>query len=101
MSWEKLQDEVDAGVVLWGYEEAGALVGVMGIQQVQDVTLVGHAYVRTSSQKRGIGGHLLSHFAGVGKRADVDRQMGARSPLRATVLPDCGGDQRWSSLPRQ
>ena len=94
MSLEKLQDEVDARVVIWGYEEAGALVGVMGIQQVQDVTLVRHAYVRTSSQKRGIAGRLLSHFAGVGKRADDDRPWAARSPRRATVLPDCGGDQR-------
>ncbi len=56
MSSEKLQDEIDEGVVFWGYEEAGALVGVMGIQEVQDVTVVRHAYVRTSSQKRGIGG---------------------------------------------
>ena len=39
------------GVMFWGYEEAGALVGVMPIQQVQDVTLVRHAYVRTSSQR--------------------------------------------------
>jgi len=62
MSREKLQNEIDEGVVFWGYEEAGALVGVMGIQQIQDVTLVRHAYVRTSSQKRGIGGHLLSHL---------------------------------------
>jgi N-acetylglutamate synthase-like GNAT family acetyltransferase len=62
MSREKLQDEIDEGVVFWGYEEAGVLVGVMGIQQVEDVTLIRHAYVRTSSQKRGIGGHLLSHL---------------------------------------
>jgi N-acetylglutamate synthase-like GNAT family acetyltransferase len=62
MSQEKLQHEIDDGVVFWGYEENGALVGVMGIQPVQDVTLVRHAYVRTSSQKRGIGGHLLSHL---------------------------------------
>jgi N-acetylglutamate synthase-like GNAT family acetyltransferase len=62
MSREKLQNEIDEGIVFWGCEEAGALVGVMGIQQVQDVTLVRHAYVRTSSQKRGIGGHLLSHL---------------------------------------
>jgi N-acetylglutamate synthase-like GNAT family acetyltransferase len=62
MSREKLRDEIDEGVVFWGYEEAGALTGVMGIQQVQDVTLVRHAYVRSSSQKRGIGGHLLSHL---------------------------------------
>jgi N-acetylglutamate synthase-like GNAT family acetyltransferase len=62
MSREKLQREIDEGVVFWGYEETGTLAGVMGLQQVQDVTLIRHAYVRTSSQKRGIGGHLLSHL---------------------------------------
>jgi N-acetylglutamate synthase-like GNAT family acetyltransferase len=68
MSREKLQDEVDEGVVFWGYEDAGELAGVMGIQQLQDVTLVRHAYVRTGSQKRGIGGHLLSHLRGLASR---------------------------------
>jgi N-acetylglutamate synthase-like GNAT family acetyltransferase len=68
MSREKLQDEIDEGVVFWGYEEAGTLVGVMGIQPVQDVTLVRHAYVRTSSQKRGIGGQLLSHLRELASR---------------------------------
>ena len=68
MSREKLQCEIDEGVVFWGYEEAGVLVGVMGLQQVQDVTLIRHAYVRTSSQKRGIGGHLLSHLRDLASR---------------------------------
>jgi N-acetylglutamate synthase-like GNAT family acetyltransferase len=62
MSRKKLKHEIDEGVVFWGYEENGTLVGVMGIQQVQDVTLIRHAYVRTSRQKRGIGAHLLSHL---------------------------------------
>ena len=62
MSREKLQHEVDGGVVFWGFEEAGTLAGVMGIQQVQDVTLIRHAYVRTGGQKRGIGTHLLTHL---------------------------------------
>jgi GNAT superfamily N-acetyltransferase len=31
----------------------------MGIQQVQDVTLIRHAYVRPGRQRRGIGGRLL------------------------------------------
>ncbi len=62
MSREKLQHEIDEDVVFWGYEETGTTAGVMGIQQVQDVTLIRHAYVRTSSQKRGIGAHLLSHL---------------------------------------
>jgi GNAT superfamily N-acetyltransferase len=34
----------------------------MGLQKVQDVTLIRHAYVRTSSQKRGIGAQLLFHL---------------------------------------
>jgi GNAT superfamily N-acetyltransferase len=62
MSREKLQHEIGDGVVFWGYEDAGNLLGVMGLQQVRDVTLIRHAYVRTSSQKRGIGAHLLSHL---------------------------------------
>ena len=62
MSREKLQHELDERVVFWGYEETGTLAGVMGIQQVQDVTLIRHAYVRTSSQRRGIGARLLSHL---------------------------------------
>jgi N-acetylglutamate synthase-like GNAT family acetyltransferase len=62
MSREKLRHEIDAGVEFWGYEDDGELVGVMGIQPVQDVTLIRHAYVRTSSQKRGIGAQLLAHL---------------------------------------
>jgi GNAT superfamily N-acetyltransferase len=62
MSQEKLQHEIDAGIVFWGFIEDEFLAGVMGIQDVQDVTLIRHAYVRTSSQKRGIGAQLLSHL---------------------------------------
>lgn len=62
MSREKLRHEISEGVVFWGDEDAGSLTGVMGIQAVQDVTLIRHAYVRTTSQKRGIGARLLSHL---------------------------------------
>jgi N-acetylglutamate synthase-like GNAT family acetyltransferase len=61
MSREQLRHEIAEGVVFWGYEEAGTLLGVMGLQPVQDVTLIRHAYVRTSSQKQGIGAQLLAH----------------------------------------
>jgi len=54
-----LQQEIDNGVVFWGYEDGGALVGVMGIQDVKDVTLIRHSYVRTPRQGEGIGGRLL------------------------------------------
>jgi N-acetylglutamate synthase-like GNAT family acetyltransferase len=62
MSREQLQQEIDEGVAFWGYEETGTLLGVMGLQQVEDVTLIRHAYVRSSDQKRGIGARLLSHL---------------------------------------
>lgn len=62
MSMEHLRHEIDEGVVFWGYEEAGTLAGVMGIQQLRDVTLIRHAYVRTGNQGRGIGSRLLSHL---------------------------------------
>jgi GNAT superfamily N-acetyltransferase len=65
MSRQELRRQIDEGVVFWGYEESGTLEAVMGIQQVHDVTLIRHAYVRTSSQKRGIGAKLLSHLRGL------------------------------------
>lgn len=64
MGREELQHEIEDGIVFWGYEEDGELVGVMGIQDVMDVTLIRHAYVRTARQRRGIGGKLLSELRG-------------------------------------
>jgi GNAT superfamily N-acetyltransferase len=58
----ELQQQLDEGVVFHGFEEDGELLGVMGIQHVDDVTLIRHAYVRTRHQGRGIGGKLLSHL---------------------------------------
>ncbi len=62
MSRKALKHEINEGVVFWCYEEASTLVGVMGLQEVQDVTLLRHAYVRTNQQKKGIGARLLSHL---------------------------------------
>jgi N-acetylglutamate synthase-like GNAT family acetyltransferase len=62
MSREKLQHEINDGVVFWGYQGDGTLTGVMGIQPVKDVILIRHAYVRTGNQKKGIGSQLLSHL---------------------------------------
>lgn len=62
MPREELQREIDEEVVFWGYEEGGELLGVMGSQQVQDVTLIRHAYVRKAWWQQGIGGKLLSHL---------------------------------------
>jgi N-acetylglutamate synthase-like GNAT family acetyltransferase len=60
MSAAELRHEIDEGVVFWGFEEDGKLVGVMGIQNVKDVTLIRHAYVRSDRQNQGIGQKLLA-----------------------------------------
>lgn len=62
MSREALASEIGNGVRFWGWEEAGELAGVMGIQDVKDVTLIRHAYVRTARRGEGIGGNLLHHL---------------------------------------
>jgi len=62
MSKEELTHEIHEGVQFWGYEDAGELIGVMGIQHVQDVTLIRHAYVRTARQHQGVGEKLLSEL---------------------------------------
>lgn len=59
MSREELRHEISDGVVFWGYEEDGELLGIMGIQDVRDVTLMRHAYVRTERRNQGIGGKIL------------------------------------------
>ncbi len=62
MSREYLRHELEAGVMFWGCEKARKLVGVMGIQDVQDVTLIRHAYVRTAYRNHGIGGKIIAHL---------------------------------------
>ena len=63
MTREELAREIAAGVKFSGYrDERGELLAVMGIQDVQDVALVRHAYTRTSAQGGGIGTALLRHL---------------------------------------
>jgi GNAT superfamily N-acetyltransferase len=62
MDMNELQDEVAAGVQLYGWKTDRCLVGVMGIQRVKDVTLIRHAYVRISQQRSGVGKKLLAHL---------------------------------------
>jgi N-acetylglutamate synthase-like GNAT family acetyltransferase len=59
---EEVLGEVEDGVDFWLYEEDGELQGAMGIQDVDDVTLIRHSYVRTERRNKGIGGKLLSEL---------------------------------------
>ncbi len=62
MPMAELEGEIAAGVAFWGYDDDGALLGIMGIQPVRDVDLIRHAYVIPGSQGRGVGGTLLEHI---------------------------------------
>ena len=59
MPREELEREIAAGVAFHGFFEGGKLVAVMGLQDVQDVALVRHAYTRTALRGRGAGAALL------------------------------------------
>jgi len=62
MRLAELREEVAAGVRFWACEDAGELIGVMGIQDRGDVDLIRHAYVKTRHRNRGIGARLLAHI---------------------------------------
>jgi GNAT superfamily N-acetyltransferase len=62
MPGEEFDRERAAGVVFWGYEDRGRLAGIMGLQDVRDVTLIRHAYVAPARQRGGVGGKLLEHL---------------------------------------
>jgi N-acetylglutamate synthase-like GNAT family acetyltransferase len=107
-----LLGEIAAGVVFWVAEEAGRLLGVMAIQDKGDVALVRHAYVASSTQRKGVGTQLLHHVAGlaskpllIGTWADASWAIGFYRRNGFTVVP---GEQKdrllrtyWSIPERQ
>jgi N-acetylglutamate synthase-like GNAT family acetyltransferase len=62
MTEEELKSQINEGVQFWSYVEDEKIMGVMGIQLKKDITLIRHAYVRTTERKKGIGGKLLEHL---------------------------------------
>lgn len=62
MPVEELEHEIASGVRFYGFEENGRILGVMGIQEVGEVTLIRHAYVLPGRQNQGIGGKLIEHL---------------------------------------
>jgi len=72
MPAEELADEISAGIRFHGFEgtgvPSGALKGVMGVQDVKDVTLIRHAYVDPAAQRQGIGAALLASCRAAAQR---------------------------------
>jgi len=67
MGEAELRDQIDDGVQFSCYVEGGKIIGVMGIQDKGDVTLIRHAYVRTADRNKGVGAQLLRHLAALTK----------------------------------
>ncbi len=61
MPLEELKGEM-ARLSFYGWEEDGRVVGVMGLEPVQGVTLIRHAYVLPAYQRRGIASRLLVYL---------------------------------------
>ena len=70
MSAQELEEEILRGIQFYGYTESNTLIAVMGIQPVDDVTLIRHAYTLTSHQRKGAGEKLLNHLLSL---AQTDR----------------------------
>ena len=68
MPAQELTDEISTGIQFQGFEEAGTLKGVMGVQDVKDVTLIRHAYVDPTAQRQGIGTALLARCCKLAER---------------------------------
>ncbi|HET6994048.1 MAG TPA: GNAT family N-acetyltransferase, partial [Chitinophagaceae bacterium] len=64
----ELKKQIDEGVQFWCYWENDEILGVMGIQDKLEVTLIRHAYVRTRAQNKGIGSKLLRHLSELTQR---------------------------------
>ena len=68
---KELINEFEKGGRMLGYKKDNKLVGVMGIQELKDVTLIRHAYTLTDYQGIGIGRSLLQHLFEINKSAVI------------------------------
>ncbi|MBD47825.1 MAG: GNAT family N-acetyltransferase [Dehalococcoidia bacterium] len=59
---QELISELSSGIRMFGYQKNNVLSGVMGIQELEDVTLIRHAYTLSDYQRTGVGKLLLQHL---------------------------------------
>ena len=62
MTKAELQAQIEEGVRFSCYVDNNEIIGVMGIQDKEDVALIRHAYVRTKQRNKGIGTILLQEL---------------------------------------
>ena len=71
MSADELSNEIESGVVFYGWIEDDSIVGVMGIQAVKDTTLIRHSYVLRKYQRKGLGGKLLAYLINLADTPEI------------------------------
>ena len=71
MSAKELRDEINSGVDFFGLQEEGRIIGIMGIQEVKEITLIRHAYVFTEHQRKGVGEKLLQYLINLAKGSEI------------------------------
>ena len=68
---KELVNEFNNSVRMFGYKKDNKLVGVMGIQELKNVTLIRHAYVLTHYQGMGVGKSLLQYLFKINKSSSL------------------------------
>ncbi|HEY7673819.1 MAG TPA: GNAT family N-acetyltransferase [Burkholderiales bacterium] len=106
---DELEKEIADGVVFWVAEEDGRLLGMMGIQDKEEVALVRHAYVAPTVQRKGVGTGLLRHVQSltdkpvlIGTWADASWAIEFYRRNGFTVVPSTHKDyllRRYWSIP--
>ena len=83
MPVEELLEEMKA-VTFFGYERDNQLIGVMGLQILNDVTLIRHSYVLPKDQHMGVGSKLLNRLISIAttKRILVGTWRGVEWAIR-------------------
>jgi GNAT superfamily N-acetyltransferase len=71
MSVEELKKEIEAGVRFFGWMKGERLLGVAGIQGLEDTTLIRHAYVLPAFQRKGLGRRLLKYLIGLARNHEI------------------------------
>jgi GNAT superfamily N-acetyltransferase len=71
MTAEELKREFEDRVVFYGWIKNGSLVGVMGIQDLCEITLIRHSYIQKKYQRQGLGGKLLKHLIKIAKTSVI------------------------------
>ena len=69
MPKQDLINEFDNGVRMFGYDKDNILIGVMGIQEVEEVTLIRHAYTFSDYQGIGVGRSLLQYLIKINRNS--------------------------------